>query len=228
MKSVLRILTGSDSFRRIYGTFSIEHYLQEWILEDVVRLFPKEFLRQIFETLHNLSHPGVKTTIKLVGDRFLWPGYKKQFAEWTRCSVPCQRGKIQRNTVSTLGKYPVPRHRFDHVHIDLVGPLPLSHGYIYALACVDRFSRWPEAIPLKDIKSETVAFEFYAHWISGFGVPEWLTSDQGRQLESRLFRDFARLFGVKVVHTTPYHPQENGSVERLHRQLKSAVWAHCN
>ncbi|GBM32633.1 Pro-Pol polyprotein [Araneus ventricosus] len=187
---------------------------------------PKEFRQRIFETLHNLSHPGVKATVKLVGDHFLWPGYKKQVAEWTRCCVPCQRGKIQRHTVSPLGTYPVPRHRFDHVHIDLVGPPPPSRGYTYALMCVDRFSRWPEVIPLKDIKAETFAFEFYANWIARFGVPERLTSDQGRLFESRLFREFARLLGVKVVHTTPYHPQANGSVERLHRQLKSAIRAH--
>ncbi|GBM89720.1 hypothetical protein AVEN_216831-1 [Araneus ventricosus] len=95
-----------------------------------------------------------------------------------------------------------------------------------ALTCVDRFSSWPEVIPLKDIKAETVAFEFYAYWIARFGVPERLTSDQGRQFESRLFREFARLLGVKVVHTIPYHPQANGSVERLHRQLKSVIRAH--
>ncbi|GBO39681.1 Retrovirus-related Pol polyprotein from transposon 412 [Araneus ventricosus] len=169
---------------------------------------------------------GVKATVKLVGDRFLWPVYKKQVAEWTRCCVPCQRGKIQRHTVSPLGTYPVPRHRFDHVHIDLVGPLPPSLSYTYALTCVDRFLRWPKAIPLKDIKAETVASEFYANWIARFGVPERLTSDQDRQFESQLFREFARLLGVKAVHTTLYHPHANGSVERLHRQLKSAIRAH--
>ncbi|GBL99759.1 hypothetical protein AVEN_249783-1 [Araneus ventricosus] len=97
---------------------------------------PKEFRRRIFETLHNLSHPGVKATVKLVGDHFLWPDYKKQVAEWTRCCVPCQRGKIQRHTASPLGTYPAPRQRFDHVHIDLVGPLPPSRGYIYILSRV--------------------------------------------------------------------------------------------
>ncbi|GBM32778.1 hypothetical protein AVEN_83743-1 [Araneus ventricosus] len=44
---------------------------------------PKEFRRRILETLHNLSQQGVKATVKLVGDRLLWPGYKKHVAEWT-------------------------------------------------------------------------------------------------------------------------------------------------
>ncbi|GBM72259.1 hypothetical protein AVEN_46962-1 [Araneus ventricosus] len=96
----------------------------------------------------------------------------------------------------------------------------------YSIYDHEIFSRWPEAIPFKNIKAETVAFEFNANWIARFGIAERLTSDQGRQFESRLFREFARLLGVKVVHTIPYHRQANGSVERLHRQLKSAIRAH--
>ncbi|XP_076278428.1 uncharacterized protein LOC143208166 [Lasioglossum baleicum] len=42
--------------------------------------------------------------------------------------------------------------RFDHVHVDIVGPLPLRNGMQYLLAMIDRFSRWVEAVPL----SETV------------------------------------------------------------------------
>lgn len=187
---------------------------------------PPEFRRQIFETLHNLAHPGVKATVKLVGERFVWPNYKKEVAEWSRCCVACQRSKVQRHVVSPLGSYSLPRQRFDHVHIDLVGPLPPSRGYSYCLTCVDRFSRWPEVIPLRDIKAETVAFEFFFNWIARFGVPERLTTDQGRQFESKLFREFASLLGIKLVHTTPYHPQSNGMVERLHRQLKTAIRAH--
>ncbi|GBN35609.1 hypothetical protein AVEN_180751-1, partial [Araneus ventricosus] len=75
---------------------------------------PKEFRRLIFETFHNLSHPGVKATVKLVGDRFLWPDYKKQVAEWTRCCVPCQRGKIQRHT-DRLIKSLVPSYSGRHL-----------------------------------------------------------------------------------------------------------------
>ncbi|GBM45660.1 Transposon Tf2-9 polyprotein [Araneus ventricosus] len=195
---LLKSCTNSLKFQLLKVPGMDTEFFVTYRLEDVVLLFRRSFADGFLRPFHNLSHPGVKATVKLVGDRFLWPGYKKQVAEWTHCCVPCQRGKIQCHTVSPLGTYPVPRHRFDHVHTDLVEPFPPSRGYTYALTCVDRFSRWPETIPLKDIKAETVAFEFYANWIARFGVPERLTSDQGRQFESRLFREFVRLLGVKV------------------------------
>ena len=56
-----------------------------------------------------------------------------------------------------FGKFTEPTERFDHVHIDIVGPLPYSNGFKYLLTCVNRFTRWPEVIQLVDIKAETAA-----------------------------------------------------------------------
>ncbi|GFT95897.1 integrase catalytic domain-containing protein [Trichonephila clavipes] len=91
---------------------------------------------------------------------------------------------------------------------------------------IDRFSKWPEAQPLKDITAETVAEAFFSSWVSRFGTPAILTTDRGRQFESSLFKALSKLLGVQKCRTTGYHPQANGMIEELHRPLKSAIKCH--
>ena len=109
------------------------------------------------------------------------------------------------------------------MHADLVGPLPPSEGYSYLLTVVDRFSRWPEAIPLRGITAREVARALIAGWITRFGVPDIITTDRGSQFESALWAELSALLGCARRRTTAYHPQSNGMVERLHRQLKDAL-----
>lgn len=88
---------------------------------------------------------------------------------------------------------------------------------------IDRYSRWPEAVPLPDMQAETVAKAFCEGWISRFGAPETITTDQGRQFESELFMELTRLLGALWVRTTAYHPEANGLIERFHRTLKTSL-----
>ena len=191
-------------------------------------LVPHEWRRTVFDYLHCLSHPGIRATQKLVTARFVWPGINEDIRRWTRACVQCQRAKIQRHSVAPPSSFPVPAHRFDVVHVDLVGPLPPSRGFTYLLTCVDRFTRWPETVPLTTITAEAVIQAFLSGWIARFGVPSTIVTDQGRQFESQLWNNLMTLLGSKRVRTTAYHPQTNGMVERFHRQLKAALKAQPN
>lgn len=194
---------------------------------DKPRPFVTQDLRQtIFQQLHGLSHPGAAATVKLITERFIWPSVRKDCRAWVRACQACQRCKVQRHTSAPLGEFKLTGTRFTHVHIDLIGPLPSSEDFKYCLTAVDRFTRWPEVVPLTNITAETVAKAFYTHWIARFGCPETITTDQGRQFTSQVFRALSRLCGAELRHTTAYHPQANGMVERLHRNLKASIMAH--
>ena len=184
---------------------------------------PEGFRRTIFDAFHSLSHPGIRATQRLVTSRFVWPGVNADVRRWARSCLQCQCAKIHRHNAAPLATFAKPDARFDKVHIDLVGPLPPSNGSVYILTCVDRFTRWPEAIPIADSTAETVAQAFLQTWIARFGTPSTVTTDRGRQFESHLWKAFTALLGTKHLRTTAYHPMSNGLVERLHRQLKAAI-----
>ena len=70
--------------------------------------------------------PSVRATLQLVTSRYFWPGMNADVRRWARSCLQCQKAKVTRHTVTPLGTFNTPDARFDHIHIDLVGPLPTS------------------------------------------------------------------------------------------------------
>lgn len=185
----------------------------------------KSFRKQVYQTLHNLSHPGAKATVRLVTERFVWPGVRRDCRQWVKECKNCQKSKINRHTSAPLQVFK-PSSRLKHIHLDLIGPLYVSSNYRYCLTVVDRATRWPEAYPLQEITADACVAALTTGWISRFGCPEHITTDRGRQFESHTFKEFTALIGATHHLTTSYHPAANGLVERLHRQLKAAITCH--
>jgi hypothetical protein len=145
-------------------------------------------------------------------------------AELCRECQRCAKGKITSHISSPVQPIAVPQTRFSHIHVDLAGPLPTSQeGYTHIMTMIDRSTRWVEAVPLSSTTAEACAVTFMESWVTRFGVPALLTSDRGPQFTGAVWATVCGKLSVQHRVTTAYHPQSNGMVERVHRQIKDAL-----
>ena len=187
-------------------------------------LVPLSWRKRVFDVIHGLGHPGIQRTRQAVAAKFVWPSMRADVTKWARECMGCQRSKVLRNVIPPVGEFEVPSKRFDHLNLDIV-TLPTSNGYSHLLTAVDRFSRWPVAIPLRDITAESVADAFAHGWVAAHGVPSSITTDRGSQFSSEIWSQLLSSWGIRSHMTTAYHPEANGLVERFHRRLKEALLA---
>jgi cleavage and polyadenylation specificity factor subunit 1 len=189
-------------------------------------IVPEQYRRDVFSSIHTIAHPGTRATRRLISARFCWKGMAADIAAWCRECQGCNRGKVTAQPAAPVQPIPIPCRRFTHVHVDLVGPLPVSAGgFNHIFTMIDRSTRWLEAVPLKDISATSCAETFVAAWVARFGVPECITSDRGPQFTSAVWSALCAKLGMSRSLTTAFHPQSNGMVERAHRQLKDALRA---
>ena len=135
-------------------------------------VIPENWKRKIFNMVHTLAHPGARTTRRMVSSKFVWHGLAKEVSGWAKKCIKCQLSKVQTHIKAPLQKFEAVSKRFQHVHVDLVGPLPESKGHKYLLTVIDRFTRWPEVVPLQDIEAKSVARAYVQNWVARFGGPK--------------------------------------------------------
>ena len=188
------------------------------------------------ETVLQLAHESPlaghfshrKTDMK-IRDNFFWPGSAADIRNFCRSCDRCQRmGHKGRVKPVPMCQIPVFTEPFARVSIDIVGPLtPAStEGHKYILTLIDNATGFPEAIPLKQIDSVSVS-EALLQIFSRVGIPRQILSDNAPNFTSALMGELHRLLGVKPLFSTPYHPEGNSRVERLHGTLKAVLRKLC-
>ena len=191
-------------------------------------IIPTPFRKDVFDHFHFLAHPGKKASFRLISCRFLWPGMQKDIQNFCKTCLSCQQSKIQRHTISPYGNFSLPTAKFQHVHVDIVDPLPVSSQHSYILTIVDRYLLWFDAILLTRIASRACVNVFILHFVSRYGSPQTITTDRGRQFTSHLWQSLAKFLGFQLIYTTSHNPKANGLVERFHRVLKAPQKAQLN
>ncbi len=68
-------------------------------------IVPASFHQAVFDSLHSLSHPGIRVTQRLLTARYVWPSINADVRRWTRSCLQCQRSKVQSRTVTPMSMF---------------------------------------------------------------------------------------------------------------------------
>ena len=125
-------------------------------------------------------------------------------------------------------KAPMKQHQvgepMERIAIDILGPLPESNaGNKCIMIVTDYFTRWTEAFALPNQEALTIARALVDEFISRFGLPRQIHTDQGTQFESKLFQNLCELLDIDKTRTTAFHPQSDGLVERFNKTLEDMI-----
>ena len=197
-----------------------------------VLVVPAKLRNAVLNLAHNnplSGHFSYRKTQNKIFETFYWPkaggDIKRYCMSCDICQRTSQRGRLRPVELQTM---PVITTPFSRISMDIVGPISpaSSDGHKYILTVLDMATRFPEAIPLKNIDTISVA-EALVEIFSRVGIPRECLTDRGKQFTSDLMSEIDKLLSIKPLFTTPYHPMGNGACEKMNGTLKSVLRKIC-
>ena len=203
----------------------------EWqIVHQIV--VPRVYHREVISLAHDspmAGHLGVRKTQDRILNHFWWPTLKKDVSEYCRSCNTCQVVGKPNQKIPQAPLKPIPAfdEPFSRVIVDCVGPLPKTRsGNQYLLTIMCASTRFPEAIPLRNIKAPTIV-KALTKFFTLVGLPKSIQSDQGSNFMSGLFQQVMYELGIEQYASSAYHPESQGALERFHQTLKNMIRTYC-
>ena len=231
LKGIIDVLD-KKSFRtkRVKEGYFLENKILKYVSgsvrdDDELRekiVVPDKFKAHILTVCH-APHFGVQKTYETVSENYFWINLYADVKNFVKSCPDCLEQKGFRQTQAPLMRQHIAQKPIDAISIDIVGPLKISNkGNRYILTIVCQFSRFLQLYPLRDMTAESVS-EKLLIFMSNFGIPGSILTDQGACFESKLFQELARGLQINKIRSSPYRPETNGINERSHFMLKNTL-----
>ncbi|EUC53577.1 Transposon Tf2-1 polyprotein, putative [Rhizoctonia solani AG-3 Rhs1AP] len=187
---------------------------------------PAPLRTEILRSRHDAilaGHPGRAGTFELVSRDFSWPGMRRFVRAYvTGCDL-CARTKAERHRpYGLLRPLEVPSRPWKSISMDFIVKLPSSHGCDTIWVVVDRFTKMAHFVAtVETIKAPDLARLFLQHIFRAHGLPDTMISDRGSIFVSQFWTRLHELIGVRLKHSTAYHPRTDGQTERINQILEA-------
>ena len=163
------------------------------------------------------GHQGFRKTLENLRNKAYWVHMVSDAESYCRQCLRCQQSKLPLPKRAPLKSTPIGKP-WQMVGVDILS-VPMScSGNKCLLVIQDYFTKWADAIPLPNQKAVTIT-NALINLFAIMGLPDIVHSDQGQNFESTVLKQTLEAFGIQKSHTTAYHPQGDGLVERFNRSL---------
>ena len=201
-----------------------EKILHKHNLIIIPQLYQTEVL---FRSHDQMGHQGIDKVQQRILHRFDWPGLRKACERWVNACLACLQVKDPRKMKFPLKS--VESSEFNEVvQIDHQKICMTESGYNQILVIIDHFTKLAEAVPCQTASVEETCDHLLTHWISRYGFPMTFQSDNGKAFVGDLTKELMKRSHIAQAHSTTYHPQTNGLVERQNRTLVNMLRVYCS
>jgi len=201
--------------------YRMRHLLDQTLYQLVVPASLKNSALKAAHLPPLASHPGIHRTYENAKSMFYWVNMFSDCKEYVEHCQVCQQMRGNPQAVP-MGGAPLAEAPLERVSMDIFD-LGQSIPVRYGLSIIDQHSRYLQVVPLRTVTATTVHRAFVDHWVTLFGPPRAIQTDNGSQFTSHLFNELCRMMRVSHHYTIRYHPQANGLVERTNWVIKSAL-----
>jgi hypothetical protein len=172
----------------------------------------KEAVREVNDGICGAHQSAYKMKWLLRRAGFYWRTMVDDCIKYQKgCKVCKWFGNIQLTPAGVMNSI-VKSWPFRAWGLDFIGEIHprSSKGHQFILVATDYFTKWTEAIPLRNMTRREVISFVQEHIIYWFGLPQTLTTDQGASFMPHQFREFAESMEIKLMNSSPYYAQANG------------------
>jgi hypothetical protein len=187
--------------------------------------------KQILDEAHLSRYSIHSGSTKMYHDlkqHYWWTKMKIEIARYVARCDTCRRVKaIHMKTTGPLQSLPIPTWKWEDISMDFIVGLPrTTKGYDSIWVIVDRLTKIAHFLPVKtDHPVAIYAQLYFSRILSLHGVPNTIVSDRGPQLVAKFWEALHKSLGIKLLHSSAYHPQTSGQTERVNQILEDMLRA---
>lgn len=168
-----------------------------------------------------LLHSGTKKTKRVIMQVYNWKGIHDDVSSFIKSCLSCNQTRPGLERLQGLFRTHPMEGPFENLYIDLWSATFFGEK-VTVLTMLDSHTRWVEANVVPNKEAATITTALLKTWITRFGVPKVIVSDNEQTFKSKDVDLLCGALGIKRLHTTVYHPEGN-MVESFHRSLKKNI-----